>query len=102
MGKPFAATDFTSEDTLVYAVLASREEDNDPIDNAILTARKREKIDYRLSQFTTIEFIPFDTHQMRTEAHLYNFAGVRIYVSKGAPGAIRNDVRIIAQTTGFC
>ena len=88
IGKPFASKNFTAEDTLLYAILASREDDNDAIDNAILVGKKRAKIANRLLQYTTTEFIPFDPLRKRTEVSLINSAGDRINVSKGAPQAI--------------
>jgi H+-transporting ATPase len=88
VGKPAATKNYTVEDTLLYATLASREEDNDAIDNAILRNNDNDKIADRLSQFETTEFIPFDPVNKRTEVTLSDQSGSHIKVSKGAPQAI--------------
>ena len=88
IGKPVAVKEYKPHDTLLYAVLASREEDNDAIDNAILSAKKGEKFAGSLSQFTTINFTPFEPKSKRTEASVRDADGKQILISKGAPQVI--------------
>lgn len=74
----------TDAQLLVAAGLASREEDRDPIDLAVLAAaREQMKDDVRLTAF-----IPFDPVHKRTEATIERADGSRHQVSKGAPQVI--------------
>ncbi len=78
---------FTEQQLLLYAVLSSREEDNDPIDNAIITRSKLfAKIDP--SSYKTLSFKPFDPVSKRTEASVKDSKGNSFKVSKGAPQII--------------
>ncbi len=80
---------FKDGDVLLFAALASREEDQDPIDNAIINKIKDDKfIIEMLSQFKIEDFKPFDPVSKRTEATVRDKRG-RIYkVAKGAPQVI--------------
>jgi H+-transporting ATPase len=85
--RPFA--NFTEDDVLAYGVLASREEDQDPIDNAIiLKTRNSESISDRIEEFKVGNFKPFDPVIKRTEATLKDSKGKELKVSKGAPQVI--------------
>lgn len=75
----------SSDEVINYAALASREEDKDPIDDAIITKAKR--IEKRV-HYKEISFHPFDPVSKRTEATLENDSGKQIKVSKGAPQVI--------------
>ncbi|MDH5202716.1 MAG: plasma-membrane proton-efflux P-type ATPase [Nitrospirota bacterium] len=80
---------FKENDVLLFATLASREEDKDPIDDAILVkAQGVGEIAGALSSYKTAEFIPFDPVSKRTIATLENSNGNRFKVAKGAPQAI--------------
>ncbi|WMW22969.1 plasma-membrane proton-efflux P-type ATPase [Methanolobus mangrovi] len=84
---PFA--DFTEEDLLVYSALASREEDNDPIDNAILKKIKTmENMDKKLDAYETADFKPFDPVIKHTEASIKSPDGRQFKIAKGAPQVI--------------
>ncbi len=59
--------------TFFYAILASRKEDNDNIDNAILSqANDSTKISEKLIAYQITEFKPFDPVIKRTEATVTN------------------------------
>jgi H+-transporting ATPase len=75
---------FTPQDVSTLAGLASREEDGDPIDLAVLDAAKPEN----LTGFEIIAFKPFDPVSKRVEVALTDTAGQTFQVSKGAPQAI--------------
>ncbi|WP_083746398.1 plasma-membrane proton-efflux P-type ATPase [Mycobacterium terramassiliense] len=73
----------TSEDDLLtVAALASRAEDNDLIDLAIIAAAGRRP------SLQVEEFIPFDPVRKRTEALVHDGDGQTFRVSKGAPQVI--------------
>jgi H+-transporting ATPase len=84
--KPFEG--FKESDVLLLATQASREEDQDPIDNAIITGVKTLKLIAGAPAYKTISFKPFDPVAKRTEATIQSPDGVRLKVSKGAPQVI--------------
>ncbi len=85
--KPFAG--FKEDDVMLLGTLASREEDKDPIDTAIIARAKELNIfDQASSGNKVMEFKPFDPVVKRTEATIEDADGNRFKVSKGAPQAI--------------
>ena len=79
---PWTASGVTADDLLAAAALASRAEDRDPIDLAVLSAAPAP-----LSRTRVEEFTPFDPVGKRTEA-AGTAGGVSFRVSKGAPQVI--------------
>ncbi|MGA7368288.1 MAG: plasma-membrane proton-efflux P-type ATPase [Nitrososphaeraceae archaeon] len=77
-------------EVILYATLASREEDNDPIDNAIIAKCKSLKIFDRVSiSYKSSSFIPFDPVAKRAEATISDQKSGAIFkTSKGAPQVI--------------
>ncbi|MFH1874695.1 MAG: plasma-membrane proton-efflux P-type ATPase [Pseudomonadota bacterium] len=73
---------FQAAEVLIFAALASRPEDKDPIDNAIL-----EKITNQsdLEKYQSLAFHPFDPVSKRSEAEVQTAEGEKIKVTKGAP-----------------
>ena len=85
--KPFG--DFNVDDILICASLASREEDKDPIDDAILNKSKLvESIDTKIKEYKVISFKPFDPVSKRTEANIRIEGKSEMKVTKGAPQVI--------------
>jgi H+-transporting ATPase len=85
--QPF--NDFKINDVLLYGTLASREENHDPIDDAVIA--KAKTINAVAEAFDTYEvtnFKPFDPVSKRTEAALETTKGMQFKVSKGAPQVI--------------
>ncbi len=77
-------TNFTEHDIKLYGALASKAENNDPIDTAVISKVQDMK---DLNQYTQVSFKPFDPVSKRTEAEV-TFGGKTIRVSKGAPQVI--------------
>ncbi len=73
----------SSQDVAEYAAEASREEDKDPIDHAILEYVRAS----RSKGATRLSFVPFDPSIKRTEARVMQ-GGRKYTVSKGAPEVI--------------
>ena len=73
-------------DVLLYGKLASRKEDEDPIDSAILDYNFEGEKDQ--SEYDVESFTPFDPVSKRTEAMLKDSQGRFLKVSKGAPQVI--------------
>ena len=80
---------FTNEDVLLFGSLASRKEDKDPIDTAIITKTESiEKLAKAIGSFNASEFKPFDPVSKRTEATVKDVDGNCFKVTKGAPQVI--------------
>jgi H+-transporting ATPase len=89
IGKVIAFETFTEDDVLTFASLASREEDKDPIDDAIIAKTKHMKtIVEHQNRFEIIDFEPFDPVSKRTAATVKDNESKSFSVSKGAPQAI--------------
>jgi H+-transporting ATPase len=85
--KPYA--EFSENDVLLFSALASREEDQDPIDKAILAKTKSTPaIEDRINRIKVTSFKPFDPVAKRTEATVQGEDGSQFKVTKGAPQAI--------------
>ncbi len=82
--KPFSG--FTEKDVFLYATLASREEDRDPIDAAIFS-KAREIVGEAAKSCKVKTFKPFDPVSKRTEAECEGDGGY-FTVVKGAPQVI--------------
>ena len=75
---------FTKDDVLLCGALASREENQDPIDTAVITkARSEEALSGRLDTFKIGEFKPFDPVVKHTEAAVEAADGAFFRVAKG-------------------
>lgn len=79
-----ALSSFSEHDIKLYAALASKVENNDPIDMAIISKVKDIN---DIAQYTQVSFKPFDPVSKRTEAEI-KFGSKTIKVSKGAPQVI--------------
>jgi H+-transporting ATPase len=89
VGKVQTFGDHSDKDVLLLGSLASREEDQDPIDNAIIEKTKAVKeIAATLSSYKVGKFTPFDPVSKRTEAEVEDKDGKHFKVSKGAPQVI--------------
>jgi H+-transporting ATPase len=82
---PVTYGSISADDLIMNAALASRIEDNDPIDKAIYESVKDQS---KLSVFKIIKFVPFDPVNKRTEAEVATSDGGSYRVSKGAPQVI--------------
>jgi H+-transporting ATPase len=78
----WSAQGISADDLVAVAALASRAEDNDLIDLAVLTAAAQRPA------VRVEEFIPFDPVSKRTEALVRDSDGQTFRVSKGAPQVI--------------
>ena len=65
LGDPYCADDVKPEQVVIAGALASRKEDNDPIDLAVLSGIKETD---RLDDYKITHFSPFDPVHKRTEA----------------------------------
>ncbi len=98
LGDPYSFGDIGPEQLILEAALASREEDQDPIDLAILERLKNQD----LSPFEILHFQPFDPVQKRTEAKVKDDSGSEFRVSKGAPQVILDMADISDRDRSVC
>jgi H+-transporting ATPase len=87
LGEPVTFNSYTKDDVLFYASLASREENNDPLEVPIFSAVKSSSVYQKITDFHQTNFIPFDPVRKRTEA-AYEYTDGEIVLTKGAPQAV--------------
>ncbi len=85
LGDPFGVNGIPADQVILNAALASRAENNDTIDLAVLGGLKNKEA---LKGFQVIHFQPFDAVHKRTEATVKGADGKEFKVSKGAPQVI--------------
>jgi len=85
LGQPLCVGAATPDEVLRAAGLASRAEDQDPIDLAVLAGIHDPKL---LQGFAADRFQPFDPVTKRTEAEVTDVSGEKFSVTKGAPQVI--------------
>jgi H+-transporting ATPase len=85
LGDPFSVNDIPAEQVILYGALASRAENNDAIDLAILESLKDKEA---LQGYQVDHFQPFDPVHKRTEAAVEAADGKAFKVTKGAPQVI--------------
>jgi H+-transporting ATPase len=85
LGDPFCLEGTSAEKIVLYGALASRAEDKDTIDLAVIGGVKDAAT---LKTFDVLHFVPFDPVHKRTEATVKDADGKQFEVAKGAPQVI--------------
>jgi H+-transporting ATPase len=85
LGDPFSVTGIPAEQVILDAALASRADDKDSIDLAVLGGLQDDKA---LKGYQVVHFQPFDPVHKRTEATVKGADGKQFKVTKGAPQVI--------------
>jgi H+-transporting ATPase len=85
LGDPFSVGGFPADQVILFAALASRAEDKDTIDMAVLGGLKDAEA---LKSYQVLHFQPFDPVHKRTEATIKAADGKTFKVAKGAPQII--------------
>jgi len=85
LGDPFSVNDIPTEQVILNGALASRADNNDTIDLAVLGGLKNKEA---LNGYQVLHFQPFDPVHKRTEATVKRTDGRQFKVSKGAPQVI--------------
>jgi H+-transporting ATPase len=85
LGDPFCVAGITPARVILDAALASRADNDDTIDLAVLSGVKDAE---ELKGFQVTHFTPFDPVHKRTEAQVKNKDGAVFKVTKGAPQVI--------------
>ncbi len=85
LGDAFSVSDIPADQVILDAALASRAEDKDTIDLAVIGGVKDDKA---LKGYQVVHFQPFDPVHKRTEATVKDSDGKQFNVAKGAPQVI--------------
>jgi H+-transporting ATPase len=85
LGDPFSVDNVSAEQVILDAALASRADDKDTIDLAVLGGLKDKDA---LKAYEVVHFQPFDPVHKRTEATVKGVDGKQFKVTKGAPQVI--------------
>jgi H+-transporting ATPase len=85
LGDPFSVDNIPPDQVILWAALASRAEDKDTIDLAVIGGVKDEK---ELKAYQVLHFQPFDPVHKRTEATVKAADGKQFFVAKGAPQVV--------------
>src|SRR5665213_2905886 len=85
LGDPFSVNNIPAEQVVLSGALASRAENNDTIDLAVLGGLKDKEA---LKAYEVVHFQPFDPVHKRTEATVKAKDGKTFKVTKGAPQVI--------------
>lgn len=85
LGEPFTLGGMTADAVILNAALASRAENDDSIDQAVMSALKDKEV---LKTYQVTHFKPFDPVHKRTEAAVTGAGNSSFRVTKGAPQVI--------------
>ena len=85
LGDPFSLNGIPGDQVILWAALASRAEDKDTIDLAVIGGVKNDQV---LKGYQVVHFQPFDPVHKRTEATVKGGDGKQFFVAKGAPQVI--------------
>ncbi|MEA9390110.1 plasma-membrane proton-efflux P-type ATPase [Acerihabitans sp. TG2] len=85
LGDPYCVGDLTADQVILDAALASRADNDDTIDLAVLSGIKDASL---LKSYQVLHFTPFDPVNKRTQASVKDQDGKTFKVAKGAPQVI--------------
>ena len=97
LGDPIVWGSASPQDVIMNGVLASNQEDKDPIDLAIIHALQDP--DGLKKAYKQVVFVPFDPVSKRTETTVMDASGQQFKVTKGMPPVIFNLARLPADET---
>jgi H+-transporting ATPase len=96
LGDPVIFAASNPAELILYGSLASKEENQDPIDLAVLAGLK-DKV--ALQGYTQVQFLPFDPVHKKTESTIKDAEGRTFKVTKGAPQVIMELCRLDQEVT---
>jgi H+-transporting ATPase len=95
LGDPLIFGAKNSQDLILAAALASKAEDQDAIDLAIIGGLEDQN---KINSFEQLKFVPFDPVSKRTEATIKGTGNETVKVTKGAPQVILDLAQITPDT----
>jgi H+-transporting ATPase len=87
LADPYLVNGYTADELMVFAALASKEENQDPIEKPIFDYIHQNKLENELSKNRPKKFLPFDPVHKRTEG-IYEGENCELIYTKGAPQVI--------------
>jgi len=87
LAEPYLVDGVSKDKLMLYAALASKKENNDPIEKPIFEYVKKHEIKNYIRKYKLKKFIPFDPIHKKTEG-IYQNNGIEIVFAKGAPQVI--------------
>ncbi|MDD2356737.1 MAG: plasma-membrane proton-efflux P-type ATPase [Thiovulaceae bacterium] len=87
LAEPYMTGNYTTDELILYAMLASKEENNDPIEKPIFEYMRKNSIEDKRVYYKLQKFLPFDPVHKRTQG-FYKSDKNEIIVTKGAPQII--------------
>ncbi len=87
LAEPFIVDDHTVEELMIFAALASKEENHDPIEKPIFEYIHKNNLENKLPLQKLKKFLPFDPVHKRTEG-IYEGEDCELIYTKGAPQVI--------------
>ncbi|WP_345993402.1 plasma-membrane proton-efflux P-type ATPase [Sulfurimonas sp. HSL-1716] len=87
LAQPYTVNEYTQENLMLFAALASKEENSDPIEKPIFEYIKSNKMEDDLLKYKQTKFLPFDPVHKRTQG-IYKTGDKEIVITKGAPQVI--------------
>jgi H+-transporting ATPase len=87
LAEPYMVGNYTKDALMLYATLASKEENNDPIEKPIFEYMHKSSIEDKRIEYKLQKFLPFDPVHKRTQG-FYKLGENEIIVTKGAPQII--------------
>ena len=85
LGEPQLFEANNAQELILTAALASKAENNDSIDSAVINALKKKEL---ISDYVSLTFVPFDPMGKRTEATIKTKNEYTFKVTKGAPQVV--------------
>jgi H+-transporting ATPase len=85
LGDPVTFAARNPQELILYGALASKEEDQDPIDLAVLAGLRDKEL---LQGYTQVQFMPFDPIHKKTESTIKDSENRTFKATKGAPQVI--------------
>ena len=89
LGDPLGVGGIPADQVILDGALASRAEDKDPIDLAVIAGVKNDQV---LKGYQVVHFLPFDPVHKRTEATVKGGDGKQFKVTKGCAASNSGDV----------
>ena len=96
LGDPVTFAAQSPQEVILYGALASKEENQDPIDLAVLAGLQNKDV---LKGYTQDKFVPFDPVHKKTESTIRDSKNEMFKATKGAPQVIMELCHLDAATT---
>ncbi len=87
LSTPYTLENFTTDDLYYYGALASKIENEDPIEKPIFEHLQAHNLKRRVDRAKLINFTPFDPISKRTQA-VHQIENKKVIITKGAPQVI--------------